>query len=32
MTPDGHSVVAPLPADVPPGSHFGSELISYILH
>ena len=23
MTPDGHSVVAPLPADVPPGSHFG---------
>jgi Transposase IS66 family len=32
VTPDGHSVVAPLPADVPPGSHFGSELISYILH
>ena len=32
MTPDGHSVVAPLPADVPPGSHFGSELISYIFH
>jgi len=32
MTPDGRSVVAPLPADVPPGSHFGSDLISYILH
>ena len=32
MTPDGHSVVAPLPADVPPGSHFGPDLICFILH
>ncbi len=32
LTPDGHSVVAPLPADVLPGSHFGPDLICYILH
>src|SRR3954468_7074475 len=25
LTPDGHSVVAPLPAEVPPGSHFGPD-------
>jgi len=31
-TPDGHSVLAPLPADVVPGSHFGPQLIAYILH
>jgi hypothetical protein len=30
-TPDGHSVLAPLPEDVVPGSHFGSKLIAYIL-
>jgi hypothetical protein len=29
--PEGGSVLAPLPADVPPGSHFGSFLICYIL-
>jgi hypothetical protein len=32
LTPDGQSVVAPLPADVLPGSHFGPDLICYILH
>jgi hypothetical protein len=31
-TPDGHSVLAPLPEDVVPGSHFGPKLIAYILH
>jgi Transposase IS66 family len=30
--PEGGSVLAPLPADVPPGSHFGSFLICYVLH
>jgi hypothetical protein len=25
-------VVAPLPADVPPGSHFGPDLIGFLLH
>jgi hypothetical protein len=30
--PHGGSVLAPLPADVLPGSHFGLTLISYILH
>jgi hypothetical protein len=30
--PEGGSVLAPLPADVPAGSHFGSFLICYILH
>jgi transposase IS66 family protein len=29
--PEGGSVLAPLPADVQPGSHFGSNLICYIL-
>jgi Transposase IS66 family len=32
LTPDGQSVVAPLPADVLPGSHFGPDLIGFILH
>lgn len=32
MTPDGRSTVAPLPADVVHGSHFGPDLICYILH
>ena len=32
LTPDGRSVLAPLPADVLPGSHFGPKLIAYILH
>ena len=30
--PDGSSVLAPLPADVIPGSHFGPTLTGYILH
>jgi hypothetical protein len=32
MTADGHSLVAPLPAEVVPGSHFGPDLICFILH
>jgi transposase IS66 family protein len=32
LTPGGQSVVAPLPADVLPGSHFGPDLICFILH
>ncbi len=32
QTPDGRSVVAPLPAGVVPGSHFGPDLICFILH
>jgi Transposase IS66 family len=32
VTPDGQSLLAPLPADVLPGQHFGPTLISYILH
>ena len=32
LTPDGHTLLAPLPVDVLPGSHFGPNLISYILH
>ena len=32
LTPDGQSLVAPLPADVVPGSHFGPDLICFILH
>jgi hypothetical protein len=32
VTPDGQSLLAPLPADVLPGKHFGPTLISYILH
>lgn len=30
--PDGGSVLAPLPADVLPGRHFGPELITFILN
>jgi hypothetical protein len=30
--PDGSSILAPLPADVLPGKHFGATLIGYILH
>jgi hypothetical protein len=32
LTPDGTSLVAPLPAEVVPGRHFGPDLICYILH
>ena len=32
LTPDGTSLVAPLPADVLPGSHYGPDLIGYIVH
>ncbi len=32
QTPDGKSLVAPFPADVLPGSHFGPDLICFILH
>jgi hypothetical protein len=32
LTPDGQSLVAPFPADVRPGSHFGPDLICFILH
>ena len=32
QTPDGQSLIAPLPADVIPGSHFGPDLICFILH
>jgi hypothetical protein len=32
LTPEGHSLVAPLPAEVLPGSHFGPDLICFILH
>ena len=32
VTPDGQSLLAPLPAEVLPGQHFGPDLISYILH
>jgi hypothetical protein len=32
LTPDGQSLVAPLPADVVPGSHYGPDLICFILH
>jgi len=31
-TPDGQYLVAPFPADVLPGSHFGPNLICFILH
>ena len=30
--PDGRSILAPLPAEVLPGKHFGTTLIGYILH
>ena len=32
VTADGQSLLAPLPADVLPGQHFGPVLISYLLH
>jgi hypothetical protein len=32
LTPDGQGLVAPLPADVRPGCHFGPDLICFILH
>jgi len=32
LLPDGSSVLAPLPADVIPGSHYGPIVTSYILH
>src|SRR5437764_10905460 len=32
LTPDGRSLVAPLPAEVLPGSHYGADLICFILH
>lgn len=32
VTPDGQSLLAPLPADVLPGQHFGPNFISYLLH
>jgi hypothetical protein len=32
VTADGQTLLAPLPADVLPGQHFGPDLISYILY
>ncbi len=32
VTPDGQTLLAPLPADVLPGSHFGPSLIGYMLY
>src|SRR5215467_4037705 len=32
QTSEGHSLVAPLPEEVVPGSHFGPDLICFILH
>src|SRR3954451_14438416 len=32
LTPEGQSLVAPLPAEVLPGSHFGPDLICFLLH
>lgn len=32
LTPEGTSILAPLPGDVLPGSHFGLKLVAYILH
>ena len=32
QTPDGRSVLADLPAGVVPGSHFGPDLICFVLH
>lgn len=31
-TPDGHTLLAPLPPDVWPGRHFGPTLVSFVLH
>jgi hypothetical protein len=32
LTPEGQNLVAPFPAEVLPGSHFGPDLICFILH
>src|SRR5262245_31726610 len=32
QTPDGRRLVAPLPAEVLPGSHYGPDLICFLLH
>ena len=32
LTPNGDSILAPLPDDVLPGSHFGPKLSAHILH
>jgi uncharacterized coiled-coil protein SlyX len=32
LTPDGQSLVAPLPTEVVPGRHYGPDLICFILH
>jgi hypothetical protein len=32
LTPEGRSLVAPWPAEVLPGSHYGPDLICFILH
>jgi hypothetical protein len=32
LTPDGHSLVAPLPTEVVPGCHYGPDLICFLLH
>jgi hypothetical protein len=32
LTPDGKTLLAPLPAEVLPGQHFGPDLIRYVLH
>jgi hypothetical protein len=32
LTPDGQNLVAPLPASVVPGSHYGPDLICFVLH
>jgi hypothetical protein len=32
LTPEGENLVAPLPADAVPGSHYGPDLICFILH
>src|ERR1043166_7912749 len=32
VTSDGQSMLAPLPAEVLPGQHFGPNLVSHILH
>lgn len=32
LTSDGHTLLAPLPAEVVPGRHFGPSLMSYLLY
>ena len=32
LTPEGQSLLAPLPTEVLPGSHFGADLICFLLH